>query len=236
MCSDWSGLNQDIDELRDGDAVSVVFVADPFQSEVVRLAAGRWEHCQHFKSHHVVDLAQDWHQARSKAARRVTRRVLEAHEVEVVADPVLMAEALWALYQTTLERKNVTGMQRLSLATIQQQLAIEGALLVAAHDPDGLAGAMLSYDHGGTSVCHLMFLSDRAHHNKTTYALIYSGLVELEKRGCRFANLGGPAGNDDDATDGLVRFKSRWTKTTRSALMWRHTEPGHLQAIGSQGE
>ena len=219
MSADWSGLNHDIDDLRQGGAVSVVFVADPFQSETVGSLTKDWALSRHFKTHYVVDLRQDWRGNRRKQERRITRRALEALRLDVLSDPVPLAPALWELYQTTIDRKQVTGMQRLSLDTIERQLAIPGAVVITAQDETGLAGASLSFDHGQTSACHIMFLSEESRRSHTSHALIYVSLAELQKRGCSFTNLGGPAGNDDDPSDGLARYKYRWTRETCSAVI-----------------
>ena len=217
LCVDWSGLNQDIDELRDRNAASVVFVADPFQADAVQKLTQNWSLSRHFKTHYVVDLTQDWRQGRRKEVRRTTRRALELYETGIATDPISFAPTLWDFYQTTIRRKRVTGIQRLSLDTIEQQLAVPGAVLITAHDAVGLAGATLFFDHGATVTAHLMFLSERAVHNKATYALIFAGLEECEKRGCCFVNLGGATGTKDDLSDGVARFKKRWTENTRSA-------------------
>ncbi|MFZ5964885.1 GNAT family N-acetyltransferase [Thalassococcus sp. BH17M4-6] len=219
MCADWSALAADLPDLAQPGAVSVTFVGDPFAAAEVQEATGDWALCRPFKTHYVTDLRTDWRRARPKEMRRIARRALEAHEMQIVADPVPLTDALWALYQTTVARHDVRGIQALSRDVVAQQLAVPGGLLMAAHDATGLAGAMLTFCHGATANLHLMFLDPRAHRQNTSYALIHATLEELEARGLHHANLGGAAGHDDAARDGLARFKKGWTTDTRSALI-----------------
>ena len=217
MSANWAGLREDRAALRADGAVSVVFVADPFAADQVRAAAAGWALCRKFKTHYVVDLQRDWRRERPKEMRRVTRRALEAQAPHVADTPGRHAAALWALYQTTVDRFDLRGLARLCPETVARQLALPGALLVIAEDAAGLTGAQLNFHHGGTACMHLQFLSARAAARRTSYALIYATLEELERRGCRFANLGGAAGLDDDPDDGLAQYKRRWASTERVA-------------------
>jgi len=219
MCTDWSALDQDLSTLAIPGAVSLTFVADPFATGTVQKATRGWDLCRPFKTHYVADLTADWRRSRPKEMRRIARRALETHEMEIVADPAALAGTLWELYQTTVARHRVRGLQALSPATVAKQLAVPGGLLMTARDGAGLAGAMLSFCHGATANLHLMFLDPRAHRQNTSYALIHATLEALEARGLTHANLGGAAGHDDAARDGLARFKAGWTTQTRSALI-----------------
>lgn len=237
MCADWGALADDMPRLARPGAVSLTFVADPFQSDAVRAATRDWDLCRHFKTHYVTDLHTDWRRNRPRTMRRITRRALESHRIETIADPVPMAAQFWDLYQTTVKRHGVSGMQALSLQVIEQQVTIPGALVIAARDDAGLAGAILSFCHGETASLHLIFLCPRAHAQKTSYALIYATLAALEARGLRYANLGGPAGNDDAGDDSLARFKKGWTTETRSALICgRILDPQLYRALSGDAD
>ncbi|WGW06057.1 GNAT family N-acetyltransferase [Tropicibacter oceani] len=219
MCSDWGALAQDLPGLARPGAVSLAFVADPFQTQAVRAATRGWDLCRPFKTHHVIDLRRDWRHERPRTMRRLTRRALETHVMETVADALPLAAQFWQMYQTTRARHDVRGIQGLSALVIERQLALPGGLVITARDDAGLAGGILSFCHGETASLHLMFLSPRAHAQNTSHALIYTTLEALEARGLRHANLGGVAGNSDDAAGGLARFKMGWANETRSALL-----------------
>lgn len=219
MCADWRVLAEEVDALAAGGAVSVVLVSDPFATEATIEALAAWSLCRPFKSHYVVDLRGDWRAARSETARRYARRALEVQDVAVVEGSATYADVFWAMYRNTIERHRLTGIQRLSRDIVARQLAVDGAVLSVARDAEGVAGALLSYDHGLTANGHLLALSERAYEARTTYALYEATLSAFEARGCRYYNLGGAAGARDDPEDGLAQFKRRWTGETRMAML-----------------
>jgi hypothetical protein len=85
-CSDWEGLQADLDEL-EGEAVSVVLVADPLTAPgEARLREAFRDRVVPFKRHHVRDLDE----AAEPPAhhRRHIRRAAGAVEVELCARPL----------------------------------------------------------------------------------------------------------------------------------------------------
>lgn len=219
VCGDWSGLADDAKTMRDLGAISVVLVADPFAEEAARNFLSCWSVCDRFKTQFVVNLREDWRALRPKKIRHLARQALRLQTVDVVANPVEHAEILWALYQQTIEKHAIAGIQRLSLEAVTAQLGVEGAVMVVARQDDAVHGAMISYDMGEVAHLHLVGQSAAGYAIKTSYALIHRSLEVLESRGCTFANLGGQSGLSDDTEDGLSRFKSRWTKHRRSSLL-----------------
>ncbi len=219
MARDWAAIAEDIAELREGDAVSLVLVTDPFAAERCDWPTiAVWDMCRPFKPHQVVDLGRDWRGERKKKLRYLTRRALAAQRVGPVENPGDYATLLWKFYRRTIDRFGLTGIQAMSEAAIADQLAVPGAALIVAHDEEGPTGAMLCFDHGHTSNSHLLFLSDRAERLGTSYALYYGCLEAAEDRHCRLVNFGSGAGAVDDPGDGLLRFKRRWAN--REAATW----------------
>lgn len=219
MSRDWEKLSDDLAVMQDSGAVSVTFVADPFETDRIKAALGGWALCRHFKTHYIFDLKSDWKAARSRTVRKLTRRGVEAHQMRVVPADRALAPDLWRLYQTTAERHLLRGFATLSEQSLKAQLQAPGAMLVTAEDEAGLAGAMISYLHGDTASAHLEFLATRGHLQNTSYALLQTSLEEMERRGVTYVNIGGSAGLTDDLESGLAQFKQRWTQTHRSALL-----------------
>ena len=219
MCRDWSGLADDARQLAETGAISVVLVADPFEEVAVRRVMRDWTVCRDFKTHLVVDLSEDWRARRSESTRRYTRRALALQDIAVAPDPSAHASEFWQMYQNTIERHGLTGIQRLSEEIIAAQLKVEGSMLVVARDDVGVAGALLSYFHGETANGHLLALSNRAHDIHTSHALYYGTLEAAEARRCRYYNFGGAAGLRDNPDDGLFQFKRGWAKHTRKSLL-----------------
>jgi hypothetical protein len=219
MCPNWCKLALDMDFLHNSGAVSVVFVGDPFETPKIADHLVNWHLCRPFKTHFIVDLQTNWRQLLPKETRRNSRRALELQSIKTVTSDPAYAPDLWALYQTTISRFKLTGIQRLSPEVIQAQLAIEGSVLVLGRDDTGITGAMTAFCHGATANAHIEFLAPDAHAKKTSYGLLFTMLEELERLGCRYVNLGGSAGVEDTPDDGLTQFKKRWAKTQRSALI-----------------
>lgn len=219
MCRDWSALGNDLQDLHGKGAVSVVFVGDPFEASAVAAATQGWALSRPFKTHFTVDLRENWRRARSKEVRRLSRIALETQRITSVDAGATEADALWALYQNTIERHKVTGIQRLSLKCLTAQLLVPGLVLVAAHDDSGLTGAITAFIHETTAVAHLEFLAAGSHAKRTSYGLISVLLETLEARGCHEVTLGGCAGLLDDMSDGLAQFKSKWATGTRQAML-----------------
>lgn len=236
MARDWSAIVEDIAELRDGDAVSLVLVTDPFAAEIYDWPAiANWDVCRPFKTHQIVDLNRDWRNERKKKVRYYTRRALAAQAVRQEHDPSKNAALFWQLYQRTIDRYGLSGIQAMSEAAIAAQLTAPGANVLTAYDDAGITGAMLSFDHGPTSNAHLVFLSDRAERLGTSYALYFGTLDAAERRNCGAFNLGSAAGTSDDPDDGLFRFKGRWAnlqaKTWLCGVILNHDRYASLSEI-----
>ncbi len=219
MCRDWRKLADDRGFLEDTGAVAVVLVGDPFATPIIRDVCSGWTVNQRFKTHCVVELSADWRSMRRKRLRTYANSSLRLQTVELVADCREYSKMLWELYQNTIRRHNVSGIQRLSQSVIAQQLEIPGVNLFVASDDTETTGALMAFRHGETANFHLLFLTDRAYKLKTSYALIQTMLEEFENQGIRYVNLGGAAGPDDKTTDGLFRFKSGWTRDFRQSVL-----------------
>jgi len=219
VCDDWSRVDEEIAYIRKMGAVSIVLVMGPFAGQAAKECLSHWTVCAHFKTQFIVNLREDWRALRGKNVRRRANQGLRLQALEVVENPGEYAETFWELYQHTIERHAVSGIQRLSLAAIRSQLEVEGVLMVIARRGKAVCGAMISYHQGELGYLHLVGQTTEGLENKTSYALIHRSLEVLESRGCGQVNLGGPSGISDDPTDGLYRFKSRWTRHRKESLL-----------------
>lgn len=219
MSTRWSALREDEKFLRNSGAVSVVFVSDPFARDEVARATTDWNVSRDFKTHYVVDLKQDWRNSLNKEERRYRDLALESHSVQEVEIQEGHAKELWLLYQNTIKRHSVTGIAALSQEIIEHQLKVSGSVLIEARHEDHLVGAFLAYQHGLTGNSHLIFAAKKAYKLKTSYALYHFMLEAFEARGCRFFNFGGAAGVSGGKTDGLARFKRKWSNCERTSML-----------------
>jgi lipid II:glycine glycyltransferase (peptidoglycan interpeptide bridge formation enzyme) len=166
-----------------------------------------------------VDLTEDWRSLRAKNVRNSANQALRRQTFELIEKPVEYAATFWDLYQHTIERHAIYGIQRLSLEAITTQLDVEGVVMVVARKADVIRGIIVSYDQGEEAHLHLVAQSPEGYATKSSYGLIHYTLEALQNRGCVYANIGGPAGISDDPEDGLYRFKSRWTRHRGATLL-----------------
>ena len=213
--ANWAALPDDIDRLRGSGAVALSLVTDPFAEEPAREATKNWEMQTPFKTHFIVDLAEDWRARRSRNTRYYATRGLALQDTKVRTDPATFAKPFWTLYAAAAERLDMGAMQRMSPQIIADHLALEGAFLVTAHAGDRLTGAMITVQSGDVAYLHIMGMLPEAARLHTSYALFHTALAHLEDLGCRYVSLGGAAGNNDDPDDGLYQFKKRWATETR---------------------
>jgi len=219
LCREWSKLGSDLSFLRELGAVSIVFVASPFCAMELEKIIPNWVLCKPFKQHFIVNLNENWRSQRTKNTRYYCNASFKHQEVEIVRGSEKYAELFWSLYKPTIDKHNISGIQKMSLSIIAKQLRVKGAQLLIARQEDIPVGAMIVYNQGEVANAHLMGLSSEAYKIHTSYALIYTALTAFEEQGCRFANLGGSAGLKNNPRDGLHRFKSRWTKDIRTSLL-----------------
>ena len=219
MCDNWSALDDDVADLRERGAVSIVLVACPFSAPEARTALSGWTVSEHFKTHVIVRLDEDWSALRPKRVRDDARRSFRLQTIEVEPNPRDQAAVVWALYQHSIARHHIPESQQLSERAIASQLDVDGVILVVARAEGELVGAMVSYDMGEHAFLHFTAQSARGYELFTSYGLIHRSLEELQRRGCLRVSLGGSAGLRDDASDSLYRFKGRWSPHREKSLL-----------------
>lgn len=221
VCAKWQDLTADVDYLRDLGAVSWVLVSDPFAQEEVSRCLKGWDVFRPFKTHFWVDLQSNWRALRKKNTRNSCNKALREHTVDVVSwpDSAHFGNEFWALYRASSRRRDFGQASRMSLEMITGQLAVPGCVLVVARRSGVCVGMMICYAQHDTGYLHLLGLDDQALTHGTSYALIYRGLESLEERGVRRASLGGAAGTVDDPSDGLYRFKRRWSRKVTETML-----------------
>ena len=233
--TNWAALPGDIADLRGSGAVAVSMVTDPFAEDPAQQATKDWQLQTPFKTHFIVDLAQDWRAGRSRNTRYYATRGLALQDMKVRDDPAAFAKPFWALYAAAAERLDMGALQRMSPQIIADHLTLAGAFLVTAHAGDRLTGAMITVQNGDTAYLHLMGMVPDAVKLHTSYALFHTALAHLEGLGCRYVSLGGAAGPRDDPEDGLYKFKKRWaTETRRTWLVGAVLDAEAYDALNTQ--
>jgi hypothetical protein len=219
-CRNWSGLDSDLDDLREAGLVSLVLVADPLCNPPTELLP-RWFDgvCRPWKEHHLVDLARadafgsDHH-------RRNARRFNRHATVEVLPDPANWLDTWCGLYETLVERHGITGPARFSRAAFAGLLTLPGVVVLRAVTTAGVTAGMQIWLTDGQRAWHHLSAYGREGYRwgGASYALVLAALELLRFRGAKVVDLGGGAGLTAEYGDGLDRFKRGWS--THTAPAW----------------
>ena len=213
-CPNWSGLADDLDDLRTG-ALSVVLVADPLAD--IGEAGLRGAFPDRFvalKRHQVRDL-EAAHTLPSHHRRHV-RRASRAIEVEVCPDPTRYLDDWTRLYAGLAARHGLVGIRAFSRSAFRRQLELPGLLAVRAERGGETVGMALWFEEAPRAYYHLAAYSPDGYDVSASYALFAAALDQLRELGVRWVDLGGAAGTDS-RDDGLTRFKRGWATDERPA-------------------
>jgi hypothetical protein len=212
-CANWDGLAADLEEL-EGDAVSVVLVADPLSdADEPQLRHAFPDHVVPFKRHHVRDL--DERVDLSEHHRRHVRRATSAVEAEVCADSLAYLDDWVQLYAGLVERHGLTGIRAFSPTSFRRQLELPGMVALRAVRAGETVGMALWLDDAPNAYYHLAAYSPAGYQVSASYALFAAAFEHLRERGVRLVELG--AGTSSD--DGLTRFKRGWATGERVAYL-----------------
>jgi hypothetical protein len=215
-CADWSTIPADLADLP-GAPVSVVVVVDPLTRPSEGELSRAFPHLtEPFKQHLIRDFGRP--APLPSHHRRHLRRASSSVDVELCADPVEHLDDWVGLYSRTLARPSVTNMAAFSRAAFAKQLRLPNLIAVRAVQSGTTVSMALWLMQGENAYYHLGASSDRGYSVSASYAVFAASLQELEKRGARFVNLGGAAGNAGPE-DGLHRFKSGWTNASMPAYL-----------------
>jgi hypothetical protein len=214
-CSNWAGLPADLEAL-EGQAVSVVLVADPLGGADERdLERAFPDLMRPYKRHHVLDLDRPWRPPEHH--RRHIRRAAAASEVEVCADPVSRLDDWTRLYAGLAEHHGLAGIRAFSRAAFARQLALPGLVAVRAERDGETVGMALWLEDAPTAHYHLAAYSPEGYEVSASYAIFDRALRHLRARGVSWVDLGGSP--DAGPADGLERFKRGWASGERTAYL-----------------
>lgn len=216
ICRNWSGLAADIEELKNSGAISLTFVADPFAESEIRRNSDQcqWSIFKRYKTHFTVETTADWEKSLSHDTRRRCRRALEKHKVEMLALSEETAESFWYLHQSLVRKYNISGLGKITLPMLKEQIKCPGTYVFAASFQGSLYGASIILVSGEIAYLYLVAAHEKSYKNNTSYSLYFSCISWLQKQGIRWVNLGGNAGNENNDMDGLARFKKQWSNST----------------------
>jgi len=208
-------LADGLKRLRDAGAVSVVLALDPLLAPPPARLAESFRLARPFKTHFLID--------RRQGAVLVSRH----HRYEIrraargcTARKVALADHLKAwtsLYGELVERHAITGIQRFSEGYFAALAALPAVTAYAAFLEERIVAMSLWLRHGEHAYSHLSAADDAGYRLSATYLLYAEAIADLGD--CRWLDLGGTAGSEDDEESGLARFKRGFANATADAWL-----------------
>lgn len=217
-CNKWTHLPQDLDVLQqDSGLVSLVIVTDPFGDYDEGLLHSCFpDLVRSFKRHYLVDMISPFQV--SKHHRYYTRKSLEKVRVETCTNPVDLLDEWMALYGVLVSRHKITGIQTFSQRAFEQQLALPNVTAFCSLLGDRIIGMHLWIRGNDIAYSHLTAFHEEGYQLNASYAL-YSYAIDYFAGQVRWLDLGSGAGLEDNANDGLSKFKRGWSNAERNVYL-----------------
>src|SRR5215510_3341156 len=215
-CEDWSQLRNDLETLKD-ELIAVSLVTDPFgEFNTDYLHDCFPEIVKPFKQHFVTDLERPLESFVHPHHLRNVRKALQLVQVERCLAPLEFLDDWIELYQTLLDRYQITGIAAFSRASFAAQLSVPGISAFRATENGATVGMLLWYEQGNRAYYHLGAYSNRGYEVGASFALFDYALRYFCSRQLKWLNLGAGAGTSD-SDSGLTRFKQGWSNGVRTA-------------------
>lgn len=226
-----SDLGMGLDELRKAGFVSVLLVVDGLIGPAIDRLQRAFTIARPFKTHYIVDQSLGAYRP-SKHHRYEIRRAME-HGVEIRIEPLRgILDAWTALYQGLISRHCITGVQCFTRDSFEALAACEGLIAVGAYIGSELIACHLWFQYEEIVWSHLAASNARGYATAAAYAVCDQSIRNFSGR---LINLGGSAGIDDAASDGLARFKAGFSNRTQTAsLIGSVLDPTLYQALCSE--
>jgi hypothetical protein len=168
-----------------------------------------------FKTHYLVDTASGVYQPSRHhryELRRAAQRGVEIRDVALVD----ILDAWTALYAELISLRRITGVQRFSRESFEILASCEGVSAVAAYIGSELVSCHLWVEYERFVWSHLAASNARGYANSAAYAVYDQSIRNFSGR---MINLGGAAGFDDSADDGLARFKAGFSNRKHTSWL-----------------
>lgn len=196
-------LKAGFESLRAAELVSVALVPDPLTSPAPEVLEAAFEICRPFKTHFLID--RDAGPVRfTKNHRWSVRKSLQHCSFEQI-DLRQHLELWQKLYQHTVARHGVTGIQDFAPSYFRELAEMPEVTALAARQQGEIVAIILWVRSGEIVYAHLEGGSPEALQTHATYGLIDAANEHFAD--CRIIHLGGAAGLEAGAKDGLAHFK-----------------------------
>ena len=208
-------LEAGLDRLRAAGAVSIIVVVDDYLRPALAALESAFDFLRPFKSQYLHDRALG-PLTLNKHHRYEVRKAL----AEVSASEIRLQDYRddWlALYGALAERHGVDGVHAFPTAYHDALLKIAGLRAFGGFVDGRLVSAHVFMTHERYAISHLAASSPEGYDARAAYAVNNQAIADLAD--CDVINFGGAAGHQDNADDGLARFKRGFSNRTASSYL-----------------
>ncbi len=216
-CQHWDRLADDFEELA-RDCVSLVLVNDPFSSLGRAALETIFDRVVFFKNHYVVDLTVETRDFVSGKRLRGARSALRRMRVETVGQPAAVIDDWLCLQRGVQHRHGSRATHLLTRDAVARLFAAPGVIVLRATLDDVLMGMHVDIVAGDVVYAHLAAYTREGYAANASSAInVFE--IDFFRDKARWIDWGGNAGRADDASDGLARFKSRFSTSSRPVYL-----------------
>ena len=140
--------------------------------------------------------------------------------MERCLEPLEFLDDWVSLYQTLIDRYDITGISAFSRNSFAGQFSVPGIAAFRAVENGATAGMLLWYQQNNRAYYHLGAYSNRGYEVGASFALFDFALRYFCSRQLKWLNLGAGAGAGS-SNSGLTRFKQGWSTGVRTVYFLR---------------
>jgi hypothetical protein len=218
VCQDWSRLHEDLKEI-ESKLVSLVLVTDPFGAIDRGYLERHFQIVRPFKKHLVADLSQIPELFVNKHHRYYARKSMKDMEVDVCDVPLRYADEWIKLYDNLVTKHKISGIRAFSKDSFLAQLETPGVILIVGKLEKEIIGGQIITIAGNVAYSHLAAFSDIGYKHGASFGIYWVTLQYLKELNIQYFDLGAAAGLEENAQDGLTKFKMGWSNDSRMVYL-----------------
>lgn len=213
-CKDWTNLGVDLEKISD-QLISLSLVSDPFGNYSSEILRRNFDFALPYKEHFVVDLTRRPEEFVAKHHQRNAHKARQNVQIERCEEPLAFLSEWNSLYNTLIERHQITGLTKFSPDVFARQFNVPGLVAFRAISSQVTVGMLLWYVQENIAYYHLGAYSPQGYLLNASFALFWYVLNHFASSGLEWLSLGAGAGTKNDGKDGLTRYKRGWATGVR---------------------
>lgn len=224
QCQYLNGINQDFDDLKENEIISLVLIVDPFLMHeykksfpVETLSSPEYfpDLCSEFKPHVIVD-SKNFMDGISKHHKDRAFKALEKVSVSRYEQSTRCTPTWHELYKNVVQRNGIplNTIKSLPYGMKYQQSIAPGFRAYRAVVGGSVCGIMCWFVQGDVAYSHSTAMNDLGRNSKAGFALYMESMRDMITYGVFKFDLGSYASTREGNTGGLEEFKKGWSQVT----------------------